>query len=167
MQKVEITSYIFQLFSYIDDVRGEKPLKQLNQQHGDSHMNDATNTTLATTVNPFEGMTPEQINAALAANGLKVVPVKAKAVKEAAPVRTPEEILLEAANTVLRVNDEGHLEVIPVEERTIGSREAIMFDSLSLKARTTLERIAQANRPPVTGARRGRKPRIMALPVVL
>lgn len=101
---------------------------------------------------------------------VKVIAEKAKAEKIAAPVLTAEEHLLNAFKKLVKTEIvwvdgtegvEGHnevkLAVIPAEARAEGTDEHALFDALSLKARTTEERLVAAKRPKYEGKKRGPK----------
>lgn len=110
-----------------------------------------------TPANPIlDSLSTEDIAAALAARGLAIAPVKAPKVKVEKVEKTPEELLIEAVGQIVVVVD-GKLAVVPASDRAEKTDAGIIFDALSLKARTTLEKIEDAKRPPVTGAKRGPK----------
>ena len=101
---------------------------------------------------------------------VKIIEEKAKAEKIVAPVLTAEEHLLNAFKKLVKTEivwvdgsegSEGHnevkLTVIPAEARAEGSDEHALFDALSLKARTTEERLVAAKRPKYEGKKRGPK----------
>lgn len=111
--------------------------------------------TNTTTANPIlDSLSTEEIAAALAARGLSIAPVKAPKVKVEKVEKTPEELLIEAVGQIVTVED-GKLAVIPAADRTEDAKA--IFEALSLKSRTTLEKIANAKKPPVSGAKRGPK----------
>ena len=111
--------------------------------------------TKTTTTNPvLDSLSTEDIAAALAARGLAIAPVKAPKVKVEKVEKTPEELLIEAVGQIVKVED-GKLVVIPVADRTEDGK--VIFEALSLKSRTTLEKIADAKKPPVEGKKRGPK----------
>lgn len=128
------------------------------------------NATTATAVNPIlAALSDEEIIAAAASRHLKIIPAKAKVEKVAPAPKTDEELLAEALGLIVKVevvwvdgtegtegHHEGKLVVIPASERTEGDAK-VAFDALSLKARTTLEKIAASKRPAYTGAKRGPK----------
>lgn len=134
------------------------------------------NATTATAVNPIlAALTDEEIIAAAASRHLKIIPAKAKVEKVAPTPKTDEELLVEALGLIVKVEVvfvpaveasegveavEAHhkavLSVIPASERTEGDAK-VAFDALSLKARTTLEKISASKRPAYTGAKRGPK----------
>ena len=110
-----------------------------------------------TTANPIlDSLSTEDIAAALAARGLAIAPVKAPKVKVEKVEKTPEELLIEAVSQVVVVVD-GKLAVVPASAREEKTDAGIIFEALSLKSRTTLEKIADAKKPPVSGAKRGPK----------
>lgn len=109
-----------------------------------------------TTANPIlDSLSTEDIAAALAARGLAIAPVKAPKVKAEKVEKTPEELLIEAVGQIVTVGEDGKLAVIPAADRTEDAK--VIFEALSLKSRTTLEKIADAKKPPVSGAKRGPK----------
>lgn len=111
--------------------------------------------TQTTTANPvLDSLSTEDIAAALAARGLTIAPVKAPKVKVEKVEKTPEELLIEAVGQIVVVVD-GKLAVVPVADRTEDGK--VIFEALSLKSRTTLEKIADAKKPPVEGKKRGPK----------
>ena len=108
--------------------------------------------------------------AARSGKSVKLVEVKAKPEKPAPVVVTPEDHLLNAFKRLVKTEivwvdgtegAEGHnevkLSVIPAEARAEGTDEAVYFEALSVKARTTEEKIAASKRPAYTGAKRGPK----------
>lgn len=112
--------------------------------------------TNTTTANPIlDSLSTEDIAAALAARGLAIAPVKAPKVKVEKVEKTPEELLIEAVGQIVTVGEDGKLAVIPAADRTEDAK--VIFEALSLKSRTTLEKIADAKKPPVSGAKRGPK----------
>ncbi len=112
--------------------------------------------TNTTTANPIlDSLSTEDIAAALAARGLAIAPVKAPKVKVEKVKKTPEELLIEAVGQIVTVGEDGKLAVIPAADRTEDAK--VIFKALSLKSRTTLEKIADAKKPPVSGAKRGPK----------
>lgn len=111
-----------------------------------------TNTTTANPV--LDSLSTEDIAKALAARGLAVAPVKAPKVKVEKVEKTPEELLIEAVGQIVTVED-GKLVVVPADKRTEDGK--VIFEALSLKSRTTLEKIADAKKPPVEGKKRGPK----------
>jgi hypothetical protein len=112
--------------------------------------------TNTTTANPIlDSLSTEDIAAALAARGLAIAPVKAPKVKVEKVEKTPEELLIEAVGQIVTVGEDGKLAVIPAADRTEDAKA--IFEALSLKSRTTLEKIADAKKPPVSGAKRGPK----------
>lgn len=139
-------------------------------------------TTATAAVNPIlAALTDEEIIAAASSRNLKIIPAKAKVEKVAPVQKTDEELLVEALGLIVKVEVvfvpaveaveasegveaveavEAHhkavLSVIPASERTEGDAK-VAFDALSLKARTTLEKIAASKRPAYTGAKRGPK----------
>lgn len=111
-----------------------------------------------TTENPIiANLSTEDLVKALESRNLKVA-VKPVTVKEKAVVveLTPEQHLLAALEKIVVVVD-GKIEVIPAEDRPEGTDAHTYFDNLSLKARTTAEKIAAAKRPKYEGAKRGPK----------
>lgn len=111
-----------------------------------------------TTENPIiANLSTEDLVKALENRNLKVA-VKPVTVKEKAVVveLTPEQHLLAALEKIVGVVD-GKIEVIPAEDRPEGTDAHTYFDNLSLKARTTAEKIAAAKRPKYEGAKRGPK----------
>lgn len=112
-----------------------------------------TTTTTATSI--LDGLSTEDLNAALAARGLTVKPVKAKAEKVEKVEKTAEQVLLEAVGQIVTVGEDGKLAVIPAADRTPDA--VVIFDALSLKSRTSLEKIEASKRPAYTGAKRGPK----------
>lgn len=112
--------------------------------------------TNTTTANPIlDSLSTEEIAATLAARGLTIAPVKAPKVKVEKVEKTPEELLIEAVGQIVTVGEDGKLAVIPAADRTEDAK--VIFEALSLKSRTTLEKIADAKKPPVSGAKRGPK----------
>lgn len=112
--------------------------------------------TKTTTANPIlDSLSTEDIAAALAARGLAIAPVKAPKVKVEKVEKTPEELLIEAVGQIVTVGEDGKLAVIPAADRTEDAK--VIFEALSLKSRTTLEKIADAKKPPVEGKKRGPK----------
>ena len=108
--------------------------------------------TNTTTANPIlDSLSTEDI----AARGLAIAPVKAPKVKVEKVEKTPEELLIEAVGQIVTVGEDGKLAVIPAADRTEDAK--VIFEALSLKSRTTLEKIADAKKPPVSGAKRGPK----------
>lgn len=113
-----------------------------------------------TTENPIiANLSTEDLVKALESRNLKVA-VKPVTVKETAVVveLTPEQHLLAALEKIVVVVD-GKIEVIPAVDRPEGTDAHTYFDNLSLKARTTAEKIAAAKRPKYDGAKRGPKPK--------
>lgn len=107
------------------------------------------------TANPIlDSLSTEDIAAALAARGLAIAPAKVVKVKVEKVEKTPEELLLEAVSQVVVVED-GKLVVVPAADRTPDA--VVIFEALSLKSRTTLEKVAEGKKPPVEGKRRGPK----------
>lgn len=102
------------------------------------------------TVNAAE-LTNEQIMELAASRGLVVKAPSASTKVE----KTPEQYFLEAVGKLVEVRD-GSLNLLP---RAPESEAEVLFDALALKARTTSEKIAAAARPPVTGRKRGPKPK--------
>jgi hypothetical protein len=81
---------------------------------------------------------------------------KAPKEKVEKPVKTDEELLLEALSRIVTVED-GKIVVIPAADRPEKSEQATIFEALSLKSRTTLAKIEDAKKPPVEGKKRGPK----------
>jgi hypothetical protein len=109
-----------------------------------------------TTVNPVaEALSTEELQMALEARGLTVKAPKAKAEKVATPEKSDAEILVDALAHVVTVVD-GKL-VVSDAVKVEKSDAATLFEALSLKARTTTEKIEKAKRPAYTGAKRGPK----------
>ena len=114
--------------------------------------------TNVTTENPIiANLSTEDLVKALEGRNLKVA-IKPVVVKEKAVVveLTPEQHLLAALEKIVEVVD-GKIAVIKVEDRAEGTEAHTYFDNLSLKARTTAEKIAAAKRPKYEGAKRGPK----------
>lgn len=111
-----------------------------------------TNTTTANPV--LDSLSTEDIAAALAARGLTIAPVKAPKVKVEKVEKTPEELLIEAVGQIVTVED-GKLVVVPAADRTEDGE--VIFEALSLKSRTTIEKIEASKKPPVEGKKRGPK----------
>ena len=111
----------------------------------------------ASTANPIlDSLSTDELLAQLAARDVKVVVKTPKAEKEPKVEKTPEELLIEAVGQIVVVVD-GKLAVVPASDRAEKTDAGILFDALSLKARTTLEKIADAKKPPVKGEKRGPK----------
>lgn len=114
--------------------------------------------TQTTTANPIlDSLSTEDIAAALAARGLSIAPVKAPKVKVEKVEKTPEELLLEAVSQVVIVGEDGKLAVVPASAREEKTDAGIIFEALSLKSRTTIEKIEASKKPPVDGKKRGPK----------
>lgn len=112
--------------------------------------------TQTTTANPIlDSLSTEDIAAALAARGLSIAPVKAPKVKVEKVEKTPEELLLEAVSQVVIVGEDGKLAVVPADKLTEDGK--VIFEALSLKSRTTIEKIEASKKPPVEGKKRGPK----------
>lgn len=112
--------------------------------------------TQTTTANPIlDTLSTEDIAAALAARGLSIAPVKAPKVKVEKVEKTPEELLLEAVSQVVIVGEDGKLAVVPADKLTEDGK--VIFEALSLKSRTTIEKIEASKKPPVEGKKRGPK----------
>ena len=109
-----------------------------------------------TPANPIlDSLSTEDIAAALAARGLSIAPVKAPKVKVEKVEKTPEELLLEAVSQVVIVGEDGKLAVVPADKLTEDGK--VIFEALSLKSRTTIEKIEASKKPPVEGKKRGPK----------
>ena len=107
-------------------------------------------------VNPVaETLSTEELQKALEARGLTVKAPKAKAEKTEKTEKTDAEILVDALAHVVTVVD-GKL-VVSDAVKVEKSDAATLFEALSLKARTTTEKIEKAKRPAYTGAKRGPK----------
>lgn len=115
------------------------------------------NTANATAANPvLDQLSTEELAKALEARGVKVQAPKAPKEKVEKPVKTDEELLLEALSLIVVVED-GKIVVIPAADRPENSEQATVFNALSLKSRTTLAKIEDAKKPPVEGKKRGPK----------
>ena len=116
------------------------------------------NTANASTANLIlDALSTEDIASHLAARGLAVTPLKAPKAKVEKVEKTPEELLIEAVSLVVTVGEDGKLVVVPATAREAKTDAGIVFEALSLKSRTTLEKIADAKKPPVEGKKRGPK----------
>ena len=113
-------------------------------------------TQIATTGNPvLDSLTTEEIAKLAEARGLHVKAPKVKAEKIEKAEKTDEEMFLEAVAHIATVED-GKIVVIHADSRKEGTA-ATVFEALSMKSRTTLEKIAKASKPAYTGAKRGPK----------
>lgn len=115
------------------------------------------NTANATAANPvLDQLSTEELAKALEARGVKVQAPKAPKEKVEKPVKTDEELLLEALSLIVKIEGD-KIVVIPAADRPEKSEQATIFEALSLKSRTTLAKIEDAKKPPVEGKKRGPK----------
>mgnify|MGYP000967843716 CR=1 FL=1 len=115
------------------------------------------NTANATAANPvLDQLSTEELAKALEARGVKVQAPKAPKEKVEKPVKTDEELLLEALSLIVKIEGD-KIVVIPAADRPEKSEQATVFEALSLKSRTTLAKIEDAKKPPVKGKKRGPK----------
>jgi len=142
-----------------------------------------TTATATTEINPIlASLSDAEIIALAAQRHLKITAPKAKVEKVVPVPKTDAELLIEALGLIVKAEVvwvptvdyveasegvegveyvEGHnkavISVVPASERAEGTDAHVAFEALSLKARTTLEKIAASKRPAYTGAKRGPK----------
>lgn len=140
-------------------------------------------TTATAEINPIlASISDAELLALAASRNLNIKAPKAKVEKVVPVPKTDAELLVEALGLIVKAEVvwiptveaveasegveavervEGHnvavLTVVPASERAEGTDAHVAFEALSLKARTTLEKIAASKRPAYTGAKRGPK----------